>query len=165
MDFWTFLSKLIWPGILIWILIKYEKQLREFFGTLKEWTEISAPGMGLKRKAQASTTEPPEPTGKKALELIEDLSLEAKEVISTLWKHQKQYFPDNPRKGRWSFLVGAGSSYFADYLMGVGESFKKGLVTIDPKSGQCLLTDAGIYYCESNQDKLLTEWDYERWKS
>lgn len=72
MDLWTFLSKLIWPGILIWVLIRYEKQIREFFGTLKEWTEISAPGMGLKRKVQASTTEPPEPTGKKAPEVIEE---------------------------------------------------------------------------------------------
>ena len=164
MDFWTFLSKLIWPGLLISILITYHEQIREFFGTLKEWKEISAPGMGLKRKIQASITEPPEPTGKKASESKEDLSLEAKEVISTLWKHQKEYYPDNPRKGRWSFVVALGGPNFADYLMGVGETFKKGLVTIDPKSGQCLLTDAGIYYCEHNEDKLLSEWDYDRWK-
>jgi hypothetical protein len=164
MDLFTFLSKLIWPAIFVYVLIRYEGAIREFLGSLKDWAEISGPGMGMKRKIQASTTAPPEPTGKMKPETMEDLSLEAKKVISTLWKHQKEYYPDNPRKGRWSFMVGLGSPSFADYLIGVGQNLKKGLVTINPKDGQCLLTDAGIYYCEGNEGVLLNDWDYERWK-
>jgi hypothetical protein len=137
MDLFTFLSKLIWPAIFVYVLIRYEGAIREFLGSLKDWAEISGPGMGMKRKIQ---------------------------VISTLWKHQKEYYPDNPRKGRWSFMVGLGSPSFADYLIGVGQNLKKGLVTINPKDGQCLLTDAGIYYCEGNEGVLLNDWDYERWK-
>ena len=112
-------------------------------------------------------TPPPEPTGKTFPELREELSDAAKKVISALWKHQKEYYPppDDTRKGRWSFIVGFGNPNYAGYLLGVGESLKKGLVTIDPQSGQCILTDAGIYCCESNQEKLFSDWDFEKWKS
>lgn len=165
MDIFTFISKFIWPGIIIWILIRYNQQIKEFFVTLKDWTEINAVGVGLKRKSQASTTDPPEPTGKGISESFESLPEEANKVVSTLWKHQKEYFGDNPRKGRWSFVVALGGPNFPDYLMGVGEGIKRGLVTIDPKSGQCLLTDAGVYYCEKNEEKLLREWNYEKWKT
>ena len=67
-------------------------------------------------------------------------------------------------EGRWSFVVGGGR-YFSDFLMGVGEGLKKGLVAIDPQNGQFHLTIAGIDYCRRNKDQLLSDWNYEKWKT
>jgi len=166
MDFLSFLSKLIWPCFFIWLIIRYAGQIKEFLETLKQWKKFSAPGgIGFERIDQNITiASPQESPTKEVPDIREDLSPEARKVLSTLWKHQKEYFPDDTRKGRWSFVVPFGNPKLGDYLMGLGETLNKGLVTIDPKNGQCLLTDAGIYYCEHNQGKLLSDWNFERWK-
>ena len=167
MTFYGFLSSLIWAGLLFYVLRRYQEQIKNILETFKEWTQVNiGKWFGAKRNSHAATTSPPEPTGKTLPELGEGISDETQKVVSTLWKHQKEYYPppDQTRKGRWSFIVGFGNPNYADYLLGVGEGLKKGLVTVDPRSGQCILTDAGIYYCEHNEGKLLSDWDFERWK-
>jgi len=61
--------------------------------------------------------------------------------------------------------VGFGPPRYADFLIGVGTLLKKGLATIDPKSGQWILTEAGIYYCEHNEENLLKDWNFEKWNT
>ncbi len=165
MDFFTFLSKTLWPGVVVFVLLKYGKLFEEFLKTLiREWEELQFKGVGLKR-SKAGRTEPPGPTGKTPqVNSWEELSEEAKIVLSTLWKHQQEYYPDHT-KGRWSFLVGIGSPRYADFLIGTGETIKKGLVAISPQNEQYLLTDAGITFCMENKDKLYTDWNFDRWKS
>jgi hypothetical protein len=163
MTLWGFLSSLIWASILLYVLVKYAKQIKEILGTFTEFK--IGKWLGIKRDSHAAVVPPPEPTGKIPPVWKEELSEEAQKVISTLWKHQKEYFPDDPGRGRWSFILGIGNPHYADYLMGVGYNLKKGLVTIDPKSGHCFLTDEGIFYCVNNQEKLLSDWNYARWKT
>ena len=164
MDFLTFVTKLFWPGIAIYILIEYRKPLKEFIKTIiNEWEELQYKGVGVKRN-RAGKIEPPEPTGKTVSGALEELSEEAKMVISTLWKHQQEYYTDHTQ-GRWSFAVGIGSPRYADFSIGVGQAMKKGLVTISPQNSQCLLTDAGIDFCSKNKDKLFTDWNFDKWKS
>jgi len=165
MDYLTFLSKLIWPGVLIYVLIKYGGQIGEFFKTIAEdWEEIRIKGMAIKRN-KAGKAEAPEPTGATpSVDSVEELSPEANRVLSTLWKHQQEYYSDHTQ-GRWTFAVGITSPRYADFLVGVGQSIRKGLVTISPQNGQFLLSDAGITFCKQNKDKLLKDWNFDRWKS
>jgi len=97
---------------------------------------------------------------------VKPLSIDAKAVLSTLWKHQKDYYKDDHTKGRWSFgLMMGGSPLYIKYLRGVCELMGKGLVGISPQNGQSLLTDEGIEFCKANPDEILTDWDFQRWKT
>lgn len=164
MDWLTFLSKLVWPIFLAVILFTFKKATKEFLETLKEWTEIKYKGVSMRRENRADQIEPPEETDIKALESPTGLSIEARMVLSTLWKHQQEYYTDHT-KGRWSFTAGTSTSRFSDYLVGVGETMKRGLVAISAKNGQSVLTDAGILYCQEHPDQLLTDWNFGRWSS
>ncbi len=163
MDWLTFISKFIWQLIVIGILYFLRNQIMSLIETLKEWSEFKIKDFWVKRRDRAGKVEPPEPTGTFAPETIETLSNETKMVLSTLWKHQQQYYVDHS-KGRWSFAVGIGNPKYADYLIGVGYALKKGLVTISEQNGQSLLTDAGINFCKEHPDQLLSGWDFARWK-
>jgi len=92
------------------------------------------------------------------------LSLGSLKVLSTLWKHQQQYYKGKDEKGRWSFIVGPTNPNYSDYALGVGETMKLGLTTISPNNGQSILTDAGIEYCKDPPNHLFPDWNYERWK-
>jgi hypothetical protein len=169
MDFLTFLTKFIWPGIVFFILIKYRKQIGEFLTALKDWTKIVFPGGSVERENRESKITLPEPkvivseeSPQKLLPEDKSLSPEATKVISTLWKHQQFYYTDHS-KGRWSFGVGFANLLYRDYLVGVGELIKKGLVTISLSNGQCLLTDAGVNFCKENPNKLSPDWNFDRW--
>jgi hypothetical protein len=163
MDGLTFLSELIWPVFLIGILLAFKKPIKEFLETLKEWTEIKYKDILVKRENRSDKIEAPEPTGTELPGPVA-LSDEANKVLSTLWKHQRDYYDDHTR-GRWSFAVGIASPLYADYLIGVGEAIKAGLVITSPKNGQTLLTDAGVRYCGEHQDQLLPDWNFQRWKT
>ena len=162
MDWLTFVSKLIWQLVVIGILYFLRSQIMGLLETLKEWSEFKIKDFWVKRRDRASKVGPPEPTGTLA-ESIGTLPNEAKIVISTLWKHQQQYYTDHS-EGRWSFSVGIGNPKYADYLIGVGFGLKKGLVTISEQNGQSLLTDAGINFCLGHPDQLLPDWDFAKWK-
>jgi hypothetical protein len=101
-----------------------------------------------------------------AVGAVKPLSTDAKAVLSTLWKHQRDYYKDDHTKGRWSFGVTMGGSpLYIKYLRGVCELMEKGLVGISPQNGQSLLTDGGIEFCKVNPDEILTDWDFQRWKT
>lgn len=169
MDWLTFLSKLVWPGLVIFIVLRYQKEIGEFLGTLKYWKKIVYPGGSVDREnredkvqftgpttaGERSLTKGPSPEDK-------DLPPEAIKVLSTLWKHQQQYFSD-PSKGRWSFAVGSGHSLYPDYVVGVGELIKRGLARILQENGQSCLTDMGIAFCLENQGLIAKDWNYQRW--
>ena len=110
---------------------------------------------------------PPQKQGIRiVMEAVKPLSTDAKAVLSTLWKHQKDYYKDDHTKGRWSFgVIMGGSPLYIKYLRGVCELMGKGLVGISPQNGQSLLTDEGIEFCKANPDEILTDWDFQRWKT
>jgi hypothetical protein len=166
MDFLTFLTKLLWPGIVLYLLLTYRKYFEEFLKTLiRDWEELQFKGVGVKRNKEGKAEKPPEPTGiTSAVGSWEELSEEARIVLSTLWRHQQDYYTDHTQ-GRWTFMVGIQSPRYADFLIGTGETMKKGLVTISPQNGQYLLTDSGISFCLKNKDKIYTDWDFNKWKS
>jgi len=162
MDPFTFITNMIWPAIAIGVLIGLFKPIKEFLETLAEWTEMKIGDIWIKRKSRAGKSEPPEPTGTEPPGTVPTLSTSARMVISTLWKHQQEYYTDHTQ-GRWSFIVGIGNLLYPDYSIGVGELMKYGLLIISPKNGQSLLTDAGIRFCQDHPDELLPDWNYGRW--
>jgi len=106
---------------------------------------------------------PAEPT---ARETAKPLTNDAKAVLSTLWKHQQEYYKDDHTKGRWSFgVIMGGSPLYIRYLRGVCELMERGLVGISPQNGQSLLTDGGIQFCQNNPAQILTDWDFQRWST
>jgi hypothetical protein len=136
MDWLTFLSKLIWPAIVVYVLLKYREPIGDFVGTLKDWTRIVFPGGSVERENRESKITPKDFAKTHVPEFVkiqipedQTLSPEATKVLSTLWKHQVFYYPDDPKKGRWSFGVGFGNRLYQDYLVGIGDLIKRGLVT------------------------------------
>jgi hypothetical protein len=144
------------------IFLILKNQIIGLLETLKEWQEFKYKGIEVRRQDRADTVNPPQPTGIRIPESTEDLSLEAKMVLSTLWKHQQQYYTDHT-KGRWSFTVGTANPRYADYCIGVGQTLKKGLVIISSQNGQSLLTDGGISFCQEHPNMILPNWDFEKW--
>jgi hypothetical protein len=83
-----------------------------------------------------------------------------------LWRHQRDYYKNDHTKGRWSFgVMMEGSPFYIKYLQGVCELMGRGLVGISPQNGQSFLTDEGIEFCNANPDEILTDWDFQRWKT
>jgi hypothetical protein len=101
-----------------------------------------------------------------AREAAKPLSPDAKAVLSTLWKHQRDYYKDDHTKGRWSFgVMMGGSPLYIKYLRGVCELMGRWLVGISPQNGQSLLTDEGIDFCKANPGEILTDWNFQRWQT
>jgi len=86
-------------------------------------------------------------------------------VLSTLWKHQQQYYGNDHSKGRWSFgVMMGGNPLYVKYIRGLCDLMRRGYVTISSQNGQCLLTDDGIRFSEVHSDQILPEWDFQNWK-
>ena len=92
------------------------------------------------------------------------LSLDALKVLSTLWRHQKDYYGDKLTINRWTFAVGFGSVNYPEYVRGLGDLLRRGLVSISG-NGQSMLTDEGIKYCKIHEDEMLPDWHFDKWKT
>jgi hypothetical protein len=90
------------------------------------------------------------------------LSPDTIKVLSTLWKHQKDYFGGEVTDKVWTFVVPVGSPNYPEYARGIGEGLRRGYVAISG-NGQAMLTVEGIKYCKNNEKDLLPDWNFERW--
>lgn len=153
------LPKLIWPIVVIWIFFVLKGHIISLIDRIKEvqWGNLTVKAGEAAPQKQGIRME----TG-----AVEPLSNDAKAVLSTLWNHQQQYYKDDHTKGRWSFgVMMGGSPLYIKYLRGVCELMGKGLAGISPQNGQSLLTDEGIQFCQNNPAQILTDWDFQRWKT
>jgi len=91
------------------------------------------------------------------------LSFAAKTVLSTLWKHQQDYYGDDLSKGRWSFAVGPVSPLFLQYIRGLSDLMEKGFALVLPTNGQIVLTDSGILFCKDHPEEILLDWSFKSW--
>jgi hypothetical protein len=123
---------------------------RDLRGTLSMKGEVNAK---LLKQTQAS-----------GADLDDKLSFAAKTVLSTLWKHQQDYYGDDLSKGRWSFAVGPGSSLFLQYMRGLSELMERGFALVLPTNGQAVLTDSGIHFCKENPEEILPDWSFKSWR-
>jgi len=103
------------------------------------------------------TTEQPLPP-KESLETLPQLnktsltvSKDAKKILATLWKYQKQQFKEDYSK-RWTFRLFPRAYQYSSYLAGVSELIKLGLIVVSPEDEQCMLTNEGINFIENNPD-------------
>ena len=117
--------------------------------------------LSVKGEVKAKVLEPAAAYGKG---LDDKLSFAPKTVLSTLWKHQQDYYGDDLSKGRWSFVVGPASPLFLQYMRGLSELMEKGLVLVLPTNGQAVLTDSGIHFCQENPEEILSDWSFKSWK-
>lgn len=144
--------RLIWPvlaiddrtifllalGVLPWLILFFKK--------------IKLPGgfeYESRGRKQGVTDNPPPPVNDIAPVVGNQMSSEAKKILATLWRYQKQNFKDDYSK-RWTFLIYPDSVGFAQYLKGVAELVDRGLITVRSDNNQVLLTNNGIHYVEQN---------------
>jgi hypothetical protein len=64
----------------------------------------------------------------------------------------------------WRFAVGPDNPNHKIYDKGVSETIQLGLTALYPEDRMTYLTPEGLAYCEANEDKLPTDWDFQRWK-
>lgn len=83
---------------------------------------------------------------------ISDLDSQSKKIISTLWIHQNEY--DKHFKTRWTFTLGPSAPDYVAFSQSTQRLQWLGLITYDQSSGQFFLTDLGIKFCLSNQEKI-----------
>lgn len=79
------------------------------------------------------------------------LSPEAKRILATLWKYQKLTFKEDISK-RWTFKLFSDSLGYAEYISGVAELIRLGLIAVRPENEQCMLTNEGIDFVEKTQE-------------
>lgn len=79
------------------------------------------------------------------------LSNDAKKILATLWKYQKQHFKEDYSR-RWTFRVFPAAYQYSSYLSGLSELIKLGLVVVSPENEQCMLTNEGINFVINNTD-------------
>ena len=78
-------------------------------------------------------------------------SPEAKKVVATLWRYQKQTFGNDTTK-RWTFAILPHAPDYARFLSGLSEALTRGWVAVSPENHQCMLTNEGLAYVESNNE-------------
>jgi hypothetical protein len=170
---------LVWIALLLWPLFKeinlFGLSLKKEIDSLR--TEIKEQRLEFREQIVNLKSEirvqniiniPPSAEGVKSTAGVgktppdletKELWEESIKVLSTLWKHQQQYAPQF-----WGFVVGPGSPNYRTYAIGVGETMKLGLTTVNAENGMVFLTVQGIEYCKKNKGKLKDDWDYNRWQ-
>ena len=83
-------------------------------------------------------------------------------VLSTLWKHQKDYFGENVTDKMWTFALPLGHINYPEYTKGLSDGLRRGLISIS-NMGQAMLTPEGIKYCKVHEKDLPEDWNYDRW--
>jgi hypothetical protein len=162
------LPTLLW-GVLIFLIFYFLKSpIASLIDRIKqvEWGKLKVIAGEVPQEQLIRIITEPTPTEAIGGEAVKPLSNDAKAVLSTLWKHQRNYYKDDHAKGRWSFgVMMGGSPLYIKYLRGVCELMGRGMIGISPQNGQSLLTDEGIEFCKTNPDQILTDWDFQRWKA
>jgi len=76
-----------------------------------------------------------------------DFSPEAKKVLATLARYQRNH--DATNANRWGFAVGPGASDHREFLLGVGFLYSHGLIAIDLR-GLVYLNNDGVQFVQNN---------------
>ncbi len=136
---------------LVLLVIGLAPWLTKFFTKIKIG-DLEAHSVG---RSQGSTDTPLPPTEIQANTVItlkgSSLSPDAKKILATLWRYQKQRFKDD-YTNRWTFKLFPHSLQYTAYILGVGELLKIGLISISPKNEQCMLTNEGITFVEKENE-------------
>lgn len=124
-----------------------------WLGPILKSLEITGIGKVELRDRQGTTSNPPPPQG---AEPTNKFSPQARKILATLWHYQKKHFGDTDSDRRWTFNVTPGTTFFLDYMTGLLELVKSGLVSVIPDKWQCVLTNEGFSYCK-NEKSLESE--------
>jgi len=82
-------------------------------------------------------------------------SADARKILATLWKYQREYFGDKPTEKRWTFVVNPTAPVFSSYLSGLAELVRKGIAIVAPDNWHCMLTDVGLQYCRNHPNEVV----------
>jgi hypothetical protein len=78
-------------------------------------------------------------------------SQDAKKVLATLWRYQRQSFGNDTTK-RWTFTVHPLARDYPRFLSGLSEAVNRGWVAVSPETHQCMLTNDGLAYIEATKE-------------
>jgi len=103
-------------------------------------------------RSQGSTEKPPPPRQFERVPAVaEDVSSDARKILATLWRYQKQHFKEDYSK-RWTFAVFPSAPAYSSYLSGLAELLKRGMVVVSPQNQQCMLTNEGIAFIQRHPE-------------
>ncbi len=169
-DSWITIKDLLiayaWPFVVVFLVLMFRKHLSAALQHLAEYIknleEISFGQWKFRSKQGQATFPTPAPAPDVVLPLgvaplPANLSKIINKILSTLWKYQKAF--DDFSK-RWTFTIGAFNPEYPEFIIAIRELASRGLVAMDPKTMQFLLSDIGIIYCKQNEAHL-TEEPYE----
>ena len=92
----------------------------------------------------------------KAAEAVkfDSLSPEAKRILKTLDYYQRQAFKKLDAEGRWAFTIPFGHPNHAQFMAGILELHRSGLVSMDHGTGRFGLSDEGVKLLSDHQNDL-----------
>lgn len=134
--------------ITLWLMIVGISPYLTLFFTKIKIGGIEARSSG---RSQSSTAKLPSPIEPKPTEPSGELSLEAKKILATLYRYQKQTFKDDNSK-RWTFRLFPNAQHYSTYLAAISELLKIGLISLDFKTDYCMLTNEGISFVDNNTE-------------
>lgn len=147
------ISRLIWKGIAI-----DENTIFLFIVGALPWLtlffkKIEIPGgwsAEVHDRSQSATSNPLPPTVTSA-NLTVPISGDGNKILSTLWRYQLQHFGGDMTK-RWTFAIHPSATQYPDFVSGLGDLLKRGLVVVNPVNNQVLLTNEGITFVQSHPE-------------
>lgn len=138
---------------IILLLIGLAPWLTKFFTKIK-FGDIEAHSG---KRSQGSTDKPSPPAENLSQATIlpvgslSVLTSDAKRILGTLWKYQKLTFKEDFSK-RWTFGLYPNSLKYYEYIYGLSELLKVGLISIASDTGQCMLTNEGVSFVQQHNE-------------
>jgi len=150
------LADFAWPAVALVVAWMFQDDLRQALRRLRRGRFF-----GQEVELDQSTTEhPPPPLAAPSRGEADAFSdPEGRKILATLWRYQKQHFPNDPSK-RWTFLVRPNAPAYAQYLGGLSALVASGLVVVDPETQHAMLSNEGLAACESRAAELEALHDY-----
>jgi hypothetical protein len=118
--------------------------------------KFKIPGIGeaeTQERSQGATQKPLPPPVEVQQQpaAVSSPSPDAKKVLATLWRYQRQSFGSDTTK-RWTFTVHPSARDYPRFLSGLSEAVNRGWVAVSPETHHCMLTNDGLAYIESNKE-------------
>lgn len=82
-----------------------------------------------------------------------ELNSEGWDLLATLWKYQKQSFPNDPNR-RWQLAISPISADFPDFAAAFARARRLGYVEINQANYLIHLSGSGYQFCQQNEKKL-----------
>jgi len=117
--------------------------------------KFKIPGIGeawTQERSQGTTEKPPPPHVEVQQQPVANgPSPDAKKVLATLWRYQRQSFGSDTTK-RWTFTVHPSARDYPRFLSGLSEAVNHGWVAVSPETHHCMLTNDGLAYIEATKE-------------